>query len=66
MKIQIKTAEDYVIIGDGIEVPSNGNIIKTKPGSRSKGRENRTKNIRKKIRERNQISKMRIGYRYNC
>ena len=34
---------------DGIEVPSNGNIIKTKPGSRSKGRENRTKTIRKKI-----------------
>ena len=47
--LTVETAEDYVIIGDGIEVPSNGNIIKTKPGSRSKGRENRTKNIRKKI-----------------
>ena len=41
--------EDYMVTGAGIELPLNANMIKTKQGSRSRGRESRTKTIRKKV-----------------
>ena len=41
--------EDYMVTGAGIELPLNANMIKTKQGSRSRGRESRTRTIRKKV-----------------
>ena len=41
--------EEYMVTGAGIELPLNANMIKTKQGSRSRGRESRTKTMRTKV-----------------
>ena len=60
--LNVESAEDYVITGAGIEVPSNANIIKTKPGPRSKGRESRTTTIKRKAKKLTAALKRKADY----